>query len=75
MSTITTTAAPRRPSTTPAPGYKRLTLDLPQPLHTALKLRAITSGVTIVALARQVFAEALGDPALANDPPGEDQAA
>ncbi len=39
---------------------KRLTLDLPEGLHRAIKLRAVAEGVTIVDMLRKLLEEHYG---------------
>ena len=39
---------------------KRLTLDIPEPLHRAIKKKAVDKGVTMAELLRQLFEEHYG---------------
>ncbi len=39
---------------------KRLTLDIPEPLHRAIKKKAVDKGVTMAKLLRQLFEEHYG---------------
>lgn len=41
---------------------KRLTLDIPEDLHKAIKLKATTEGVTMVDLLRELLEEHYGHP-------------
>jgi hypothetical protein len=50
----------REKSTTPEQKMKRLTLDLPEGLHRAIKRRAVEEGVTMVEMLRKLLEERYG---------------
>lgn len=47
----------REKTTTPEQKMKRLTLDLPEALHRAIKRRAVEEGVTMVEMLRTLLEE------------------
>ena len=48
------------PAPPPAAPIKRLTLDLPAPLHRAIKMRAVEEGTTIVAMLQALLEQEYG---------------
>jgi hypothetical protein len=50
----------REKTTTPEQKMKRLTLDLPEGLHRAIKRRAVEEGVTMVEMLRTLLEERYG---------------
>jgi predicted DNA binding CopG/RHH family protein len=50
----------REQTTTPGQKMKRLTLDLPEGLHRAIKRRAVEEGVTMVEMLRTLLEERYG---------------
>jgi hypothetical protein len=51
-------AEPAPPSpTTPPVKMKRLTLDIPEPLHKAIKMRSVQEGVAMVDMLRELLAK------------------
>jgi hypothetical protein len=50
----------REKTTTPEQKKKRLTLDLPEGLHRAIKRRAVEEGVTMVEMLRTLLEERYG---------------
>ena len=50
----------REKTTTPEQKMKRLTLDLPEALHRAIKRRAVEEGVTMVEMLRTLLEERYG---------------
>ena len=52
----------------PAAPIKRLTLDLPAPLHRAIKMRAVEEGTTILAMLQALLEQEYGAAAAAPAP-------
>ena len=52
----------------PAAPIKRLTLDLPAPLHRAIKMRAVEEGTTILAMLQALLEQEYGAEAAASAP-------
>ena len=50
----------QEPAAPPAAPIKRLTLDLPAPLHKAIKMRAVEEGTTILALLQALLEQEYG---------------
>lgn len=50
----------QEPVPPPAAPIKRLTLDLPAPLHKAIKMRAVEEGTTILALLQALLEQEYG---------------
>ena len=48
------------PEPPPAAPIKRLTLDLPAPLHRAIKMRAVEEGTTILAMLQALLEQEYG---------------
>ena len=56
------------PEPPPAAPIKRLTLDLPAPLHRAIKMRAVEEGTTILAMLQALLEQEYGAEAAAPAP-------
>ncbi len=56
------------PEPPPAAPIKRLTLDLPAPLHKAIKMRAVEEGTTILAMLQALLEQEYGAEAAASTP-------
>ena len=56
------------PEPLPAAPIKRLTLDLPAPLHKAIKMRAVEEGTTILAMLQALLEQEYGAEAAAPAP-------
>jgi len=56
----------QEPVPPPAVPIKRLTLDLPAPLHRAIKMRAVEEGTTILALLQALLEQEYGAAAVGN---------
>jgi len=50
----------------PAAPIKRLTLDLPAPLHRAIKMRAVEEGTTILAMLQAILEQEYGTAPVSN---------
>ena len=50
----------QEPAPQPAAPIKRLTLDLPAPLHRAIKMRAVEEGTTILAMLQALLEQEYG---------------
>lgn len=50
----------QEPAPPPATPIKRLTLDLPAPLHRAIKMRAVEEGTTILAMLQALLEQEYG---------------
>jgi hypothetical protein len=50
----------QEPAPPPAAPIKRLTLDLPAPLHRAIKMRAVEEGTTILAMLQALLEQEYG---------------
>jgi hypothetical protein len=48
---------PPPPPPTPPVKMKRLTLDIPEPLHKAIKMRSVQEGVAMVDMLRELLAK------------------
>ena len=56
------------PEPPPAAPIKRLTLDLPAPLHKAIKMRAVEEGTTILAMLQALLEQEYGAEVAASAP-------
>jgi len=56
------------PEPPPAAPIKRLTLDLPAPLHKAIKMRAVEEGTTILAMLQALLEQEYGAEAAVSAP-------
>lgn len=56
------------PEPPPAAPIKRLTLDLPAPLHKAIKMRAVEEGTTILAMLQALLEQEYGAEEAASAP-------
>ena len=58
----------QEPAPPPPASIKRLTLDLPGPLHRAIKMRAVEEGTTIVAMLQALLEQEYGTTAASPTP-------
>ena len=57
---VATRAVEPEPSEQPVKKMKRLTLDIPEPLHRSIKLRAVEQGVPMVDMLRELLEKHYG---------------
>ena len=64
----------QEPVPPPAAPIKRLTLDLPAPLHRAIKMRAVEEGTTILAMLQALLEQEYGTALVRNSATARGQA-